>query len=90
MHIYGEEAGEKIPIKSLSQEFQKSGLKPSSFLFIYFLCNVTNEKKTWIFLKYINIQLSRQFPLNSYNKLLQTKSYSNYRLTHCSSKKGQW
>lgn len=29
MHIYGEEAEEKIPIKSLPQEFQKLGLKPS-------------------------------------------------------------
>lgn len=29
MHIYGEEAGEKIPIKSLPQELQKFGLKPS-------------------------------------------------------------
>lgn len=29
MRIYGEEAGEKIPIKSLPQELQKSGLKPS-------------------------------------------------------------
>lgn len=27
--IYGEEAGEKIPIKSLPQEFQKSGLNRS-------------------------------------------------------------
>lgn len=46
MHIYGEEAREKIPIKSLPQELQKSGLKPSvSSVYIFYLCNVTSEKE---------------------------------------------
>lgn len=72
MHIYGEEAGKKIPIKSLPQEFRNLALSQASLLFTYLLCNVTKFLKL-IFLKYINTQLSRQFPLNSYNKLLQTK-----------------
>jgi len=76
MHIYGEEAREKIPIKSLPQELQKSGLKPSvSSVYIFYLCNVTSEKEH-IFRKCINIGLhsqGKQFPLNSYNMLLQTK-----------------
>lgn len=46
MHIYGEEAREKIPIKSLPQELQKPGLKPSlSSVYIFYLCNVTSEKE---------------------------------------------
>lgn len=49
-YFYGEEAGEKIPIKTLPQEFQKSGLKPIiPSVYIFQLCNVTSEKKRCFF-----------------------------------------
>lgn len=51
MYIYGEEVREKIPIKSLPQELQKSGLKPSvSSVYIFYLCNVTSEKEHRFFI----------------------------------------
>lgn len=50
MHIYGEEAGKKIPIKSLPEEFRNLALSQASLLFIYLLYNVTKFLKL-IFLK---------------------------------------
>lgn len=50
MHIFGEQAREKIPIKSLPHELQKSGLKPNiSSVYIFYLCNVTSEKENTFF-----------------------------------------
>lgn len=44
MHIFGEEAREKIAIRSLPHELQKSGLKPNtSSVYIFYLCNATSE-----------------------------------------------
>lgn len=85
MHIYGEEARGKIPIKSLSWEFRKAGLRPSaSSVYIFYLRNVTSEKEHhFFFQKHIKVGLHSQgkrFPLISCDMILQTQLSSSYRL----------
>lgn len=95
MHIYGEEARGKIPIKSLPWEFRKAGLRPSaSSVYIFYLRNVTSEKEHhFFFQKHIKVGLHSQgkrFPLISCDMILQTQLSSSYRLARGFPKWGEW